>query len=117
MFQRRGVVLVEKESAPDEERLLDIALEAGADDLADQESHWEITTEPSGFKVVRDALEASGVPVVSAEITQQPTVTVPVDGTQARAVLALIEELEDQDDVQDVYANFDIPEEVLAEVG
>src|SRR5437588_10308977 len=92
MFQRRGVVLVEKESAPDEERLLDIALEAGADDLADQESHWEITTEPSGFKVVRDALEASGVPVVSAVITQQPTVTVPEDGTQARSVLALIHE-------------------------
>ena len=117
MFQRRGVILVEKESAPDEERLLEIALEAGADDLTDQESHWEITTEPSGFKVVSNALRASGVPVVSAEITMQPTVTVPLDGAQAKSVLALIDALEDHDDVQNVYANFDIPEEVLAEVG
>ena len=117
MFQRRGVILVEKESAPDEEKLLDIALEAGADDVADQESHWEITTEPSGFKVVSDALKEAGVNVVSAEITMQPSVSVPVDGGQARSVLALIDALEDDDDVQDVYANFDIPEEVLAEVG
>jgi YebC/PmpR family DNA-binding regulatory protein len=117
MFQRRGVILVEKESAPDEERLLDIALEAGADDLADQESHWEITTEPSGFRVVSDALKAAGVNVVSAEITMQPNVSVPVEGSQARSVLNLIDALEDNDDVQEVYANFDIPEEVLAEVG
>jgi len=117
MFQRRGVILVEKESAPDEERLLDIALEAGADDLADQESHWEITTEPSGFRVVSDALKGAGVNVVSAEITMQPNVSVPVEGSQARSVLALIDSLEDNDDVQEVYANFDIPEEVLAEVG
>jgi YebC/PmpR family DNA-binding regulatory protein len=116
MFQRRGVILVEKASAPDEERLLEIALEAGADDLGDQESHWEIVTEPSGFKVVSDALKASDVDVVTAEITMQPTVTVPVEGAQARSVLALVEELEDHDDVQNVYANFDIPEEVLAEV-
>ena len=117
MFQRRGVILVEKESAPDEEKLLDIALEAGADDVADQESHWEITTEPSGFKVVSNALKEAGVNVVSAEITMQPSVNVPIDGGQARSVLALIDALEDDDDVQDVYANFDIPEEVLAEVG
>src|SRR3954451_1728206 len=101
MFQRRGVILVEKDSAPDEEKLLDIALEAGADDLSDQESHWEITTEPSGFKVVSGALRESGVNVVSSEITMQPTVSVPVEGQQARAVLALIDALEDNDDVQD----------------
>src|SRR5256714_9215655 len=82
MFQRRGVILVEKESAPDEERLLDIALEAGADDLADQESHWEITTEPSGVRVGRDALKAAGIRVVSAEITMPSTVTVPLDCAQ-----------------------------------
>jgi YebC/PmpR family DNA-binding regulatory protein len=118
MFQRRGVILVEKESAPDEDVLLEIALEAGADDLADQESHWEITTDPSGFKVVSDALKASGMNVVSAEITMQPSLSVPVAGGQAaRSVLSLIDALEDNDDVQNVYANFDIPEEVLAEVG
>ena len=116
MFQRKGVVLVEKDSAPDEERLLEVALEAGADDLFDQESHWEIVTEPSGFKVVADALKDSGANVVSAEITMLPSVTVPVDGQYARSVLNLVDTLEDNDDVQNVYANFDIPEEVLAEV-
>ena len=117
MFQRKGVILVEKDSAPEEDRLLEIALEAGADDLFDQESHWEIVTEPSGFKVVADALRESGANVVSAEITMQPSVTVPVDGQHARQVLGLVDGLEDNDDVQAVYANFDIPEEVLAEVG
>jgi YebC/PmpR family DNA-binding regulatory protein len=116
MFNRRGVILVEKESAPSEEDLLEIALEAGADDLNDQESHWEISTEPSGFKVVSDSLKESGVSVVSAEITMQPSVVVPVDSGHAKSVLALIDALDDNDDVQNVYANFDIPEEVLAEV-
>src|SRR5205823_7504259 len=95
MFQRKGVILLEKESAPDEERLLEIALEAGADDLSDQESHWEITTEPSGFKVVSEALEDAGASVASAEITMLPTVTVQVDGGHARSVLSMIEALED----------------------
>ena len=116
MFQRKGVILVEKKSAPAEDELLEIALEAGADDLADQESHWEILTEPSGFKVVADALRDAGVNVVSAEITMQPSVTVPLEGQQARQVLGLVDALEDNDDVQNVYANFDIPEDVLAEV-
>ena len=102
--------------SPAEDELLEIALEAGADDLSDQESHWEILTEPSGFKVVADALRDSGVNVVSAEITMQPSVTVPVDGQRARQVLGLVEALEDNDDVQDVYANFDIPEAVLEAV-
>jgi YebC/PmpR family DNA-binding regulatory protein len=117
MFQRKGVILLEKDSTPEEDRLLEIALEAGADDLFDQESHWEIVTEPSGFKVVADSLKESGVKVVSAEITMQPSVTVPVEGQHARQVLSLVDALEDNDDVQNVYANFDIPEEVLAEVG
>jgi YebC/PmpR family DNA-binding regulatory protein len=117
MFQRRGVILVEKDAGPDEDRLLELALEAGAEDLTDQESHWEIVTEPAAYASVRAALEAQGVPMVSAELTMVPTVTVPVDGSKAKQVLALIEGLEDLDDVQAVYANFDIPEEILADVG
>jgi len=117
MFQRKGVILVEKDSAPDEERLLEIALEAGAEDLNDQESHWEIVTDPTSFREVRQALEGAGVPVASAELTMQPTVTVPLDGGQARSVLTLVETLEDNDDVQAVHANFDIPEDVMAEAG
>lgn len=114
MFQRKGVIVVEKAVAPDEERLLEIALEGGAEDLRDTESSWDIITAPQDFKSVQAALEASGVPVFSAEISMVPTTTIPADGAEARQVLQLIEALEDLDDVQSVYANFDIPEEVMA---
>ena len=114
MFQRKGVIVVEKAVAPDEERLLEVALEGGAEDLSDSESSWDIITAPQDFKAVQSALEDSGVQVFSAEISMVPTTTIPVGGTEARHVLQLIEALEDLDDVQSVYANFDIPEEVMA---
>jgi YebC/PmpR family DNA-binding regulatory protein len=114
MFTRKGVVVVEKSVAPDEERLLELALEGGAEDLRDSESSWDIISDPTAFGRVRDALEAAGVEVFSAEISMVPQTTIPVDGGEARRVLALIEALEDLDDVQNVYANFDIPEEVMA---
>jgi YebC/PmpR family DNA-binding regulatory protein len=117
MFQRKGVVLVDKESAPDEDRILEIVLEAGADDLRDAESQWEIVTDPGAFRAVREALEAAGITPASADLTMVPQSTVPVQGPQARQVLGLIDALEDLDDVQAVHSNFDIPEEVLAEVG
>jgi len=117
MFSRKGVIQIEKSAAPDEERLLEIALEAGAEDLADAESTWEITTEPGAFAGVRDAMDAAGVAMLSAEVTMVPQSTVPVEGGQAKQVLALLEALEDLDDVQAVYANFDIPEAVMAELG
>jgi YebC/PmpR family DNA-binding regulatory protein len=117
MFHRKGVIQIEKDAAPDEERLLEIVLEAGAEDLKDAESTWEITTDPSTFQAVKQALEAAGVPMLSAEITMVPQTTVPVEGAQAKQVLALLEALEDLDDVQAVYANFDIPESVMAELG
>jgi len=114
MFSRKGVILIEKTAAPDEERLLELALEAGADDLSDSESTWEITTDPGALRTVRQDIEAAGVPMVSAELTMVPQNTVPVEGSQAKAVLSLLEALDDLDDVQNVYANFDIPEEVMA---
>jgi YebC/PmpR family DNA-binding regulatory protein len=114
MFARKGAFLVEKSMAPDEDKLLELALEAGAEDLRDSESTWEITTDPSTYRAVREALEAAGVPMVSAELTMVPQSTVPVEGAQAKSVLGLLESLEDLDDVQNVYANFDIPEEVMA---
>ncbi len=116
MFQRKGLIQIEKVQAPDEERLLEIALEAGADDLSDQESTWEITTEPTALASVRDALASAGVAMLSAELTMVPQTTVPVEGGQAKQVLALLEALEDLDDTQSVYSNFDIPEVVLAEL-
>jgi YebC/PmpR family DNA-binding regulatory protein len=117
MFTRKGLIQVEKDRAPDEDELLEIALEAGADDLADEGSTWEITTDPSAFAAVRGRLASAGVPMLSAELTMLPQTTVPVEGGQARQVLTLIEALEDLDDVQDVFGNFDISEEVMAEVG
>ena len=117
MFARKGSIQIEKDRAPDEDKLLEIALEAGADDLADAESTWEITCEPTSFAVVRSAIEAAGVPMLSAELTMLPQNAVAVQGGQAKQVLALLEALEELDDVQSVYANFDMPEAVMAEIG
>jgi YebC/PmpR family DNA-binding regulatory protein len=117
MFARKGVILVERATFPDEERLLEVALEAGADDLRASDGSWEITASPQAFTAVREALEAAGVPIYSAELTMVPNATVRVEGEQARRVLQVIDALEELDDVQAVYANFDVPEEVLAEVG
>jgi YebC/PmpR family DNA-binding regulatory protein len=114
MFTRKGVIVVEKAATPDEERLLELALEAGAEDMRDAESSWEIVTEPAALAAVRDAIREAGIEVFSAELTMLPQSTIPVDGAEARKVLALIEALEDLEDVQSVYANFDIPEEVMA---
>ena len=116
MFQRKGLIQIEKDVAPDEEKLLEVALEAGADDLGDAESTWEITTEPTAFVAVRDAVSAAGIAMLSAELTMVPQSTVPVEGGQARQVLALLEALEELDDTQSVFANFDIPESVMAEL-
>ncbi len=114
MFTRKGVIVVEKSAAPDVEHLLELALEVGADDLNDSESSWEIVTDPAALAGVRDALREAGTEVFSAELTMLPQSTIPVDGGEARRVLQLIDALEDLEDVQNVYANFDIPEEVMA---
>ena len=117
MFNRRGRVEVEKATAPAEDRLLELIVEAGADDLADAGEQWEIVTEPEALRAVRKALEDAGVPVVSAGLTMIPQNTVPVGADKAASVLRLVEALEDLEDVQAVHANFDIPDEILAEVG
>jgi YebC/PmpR family DNA-binding regulatory protein len=114
MFTRKGVIVVEKAAAPDEERLLEQALEAGAEDMNDSESSWEIVTDPTALATVRDAIRAAGIEIFSAELTMLPQSTIPVDGGEARKVLQLVEGLEDLEDVQNVYANFDIPEDVMA---
>lgn len=117
MFDRRGFIVVDKSSAPEEDRLLEIILEPGADDLRDSGDQWEIVTPPEALTRVRAALEEAGVPVVSSELTMLPQTGVPVDGGKAESVIRLVEALEDLEDVQNVYSNFDIPEEVLAETG
>jgi YebC/PmpR family DNA-binding regulatory protein len=117
MFDRAGVILVDRDAAPNEDRLLEVVLEAGASDLALQDDQWQVTTDPAAFKGVLDALEGAGVPVATAEVTMLPQTTLSLDGDQARKVLALIEALDDLDDVQAVFSNFDIPEEILVEAG
>lgn len=114
MFTRKGVIVVEKATAPDEERILETALEAGAEDVRDAESSWEIVTDPASLRAIAASLQEAGVPVESSELTMLPQTSIPVGGSEARQVLQLIEALEELDDVQSVYANFDIPEEVMA---
>lgn len=117
MFTRKGLIVVDKQTAPGEDKLLESALEAGAEDVRDAESSWEIVTEPAGLRPVVEALKTDGVPIDSSDLTMLTQTSVPVTGADARAVLTLIEALEELDDVQAVYANFDIPEEVMASLG
>jgi YebC/PmpR family DNA-binding regulatory protein len=115
-FDRKGVVLIDRDGAPEEEQLLEVVLEAGAEDLAEEGDQWRITTGPADLGPVREALEAAAIPIASAELSMVPQASVPVEGGQARLVLNLIDALDDLDDVQAVHSNFDIPDEVLAEV-
>lgn len=111
-FTRRGVVLVSGAAA--EDALLDVALDAGADDLVDDGGTWRITCEPSATAAVAERLAAAGFEVISAETPMVSDNLVPVDTVEAaRAVLRILDVIEDNDDVQDVYANFDIPDDII----
>jgi YebC/PmpR family DNA-binding regulatory protein len=114
-FDRKGVVLVEREGV-DEDQLMDVALSGGAEDIAEDGAQWQITTEPTDFMPVREALEEAGIGYVSAELTMVPKTTVEPSEKEARQILRLIDQLEENDDVQDVYSNFDISEELLEAV-
>jgi len=117
MFDRRGLIMLDKGVAPDEDQILEVIMEAGADDLRDGGDSWEVLTEPSDLQAVRQALEGAGIQVASSELTMLPQAGVPVERNKAESVLRLFESLEDLEDVQAVYSNFDIPEEILAEAG
>jgi YebC/PmpR family DNA-binding regulatory protein len=111
-FERKGVVLADR--AVDEEELMLVALEAGAEDLVDDGDSWRITTPPGDLHAVRAALESAGVGVSSSELTMLPSATIPVaESDVAKRVLRLVDALDDNDDVQDVYANFDIADSLL----
>ena len=115
-FERRGVVLVAADGV-DEDELLLVAADAGADDVELDGSTFQVSSAPEALRAVREAIEAAGFPVESAELSMIPKTTVEIgDERVARAVVRLVESLEDADDVQDVYANFDIPEHVLEAV-
>jgi len=116
IFEKKGVIIVAA-SAANEEVLFEVAAEAGAEDVAPVEDGFEITCKPQDFEPVRAALRASEIETVSAEFTMIPSNSVKLDAESGAKVLRLIEALEEHDDIQAVYANFDIPDEVLAELG
>jgi YebC/PmpR family DNA-binding regulatory protein len=116
-FQRKGMIIVDKTSGVDEDELMLAALEAGAEDVADQGDTFEITTAPTDFTAVRDALAEAGVAMASADPTMVATTAVPLTTeAAARNVLRVLDALEDHDDVQNVYANFDIPDDIFQAV-
>jgi YebC/PmpR family DNA-binding regulatory protein len=111
-FNRKGVIILPKTVTEDD--LMTVALEAGAEDLEDQGDTWQLTSDPSDLSQLRAALEEAAIKFDSADLTMLPTQTVPLDSEgDAKKVLRLIDALEDHDDVQNVYANFDIPDSVL----
>jgi YebC/PmpR family DNA-binding regulatory protein len=114
-FERKGVVMVDAEGV-DEDELMEVALENGAEDVAEDGAQWQVTADPGDFMTLRGALEAAGIPYASAELTMIPKTTVEPTEKEARQVLRMVDALEENDDVQDVYANFDISEEILEAV-
>jgi YebC/PmpR family DNA-binding regulatory protein len=115
-FDRKGVIVVPR--SVDEEELMLTALDAGADDIADDGDSWRVTTPPSDLHPVQTALEGAGITVDSADVTMVPSTQVALDTAEAaKQVLRLIDALDDHDDVQEVYANFDVSDEVMEAVG
>jgi YebC/PmpR family DNA-binding regulatory protein len=115
MFDSKGLIVVTKK-AISEEKLMEVALEAGAEDIEDEEDSFQVVTDPGSFQGVKDALEQAGIQMVSAKLDKIPQNTVRVEGKDATQVLKLAEALEEHDDVQNVYANFDIdPDSIPAE--
>lgn len=114
MFDRKGIIIV---TGATEDDVLLVAAEGGADDVrGSDDGRVEVTTDVPNFASTRDAIEAAGLQIESAELTMLPQTTVQLDGDGAKPVLKLFDVLDDHDDVQQVYMNFDVPDEVLAEV-
>ncbi len=112
MFHKKGYLVVNRTKV-DEDKLMTLALEAGAEDMQTEDENFVVTTPPNDFEKVKKALEDGGVVPEVAEITMIPQTYVKLDGKEAQQMLRLVEALEDNDDVQKVYANFDIPDEIM----
>jgi YebC/PmpR family DNA-binding regulatory protein len=113
MFTKKGVIAIEK-SAANEDKLMEIVLESGAEDLNDEGTHWEILADPKDFEAVTDALKAAKIPTESAEVTKIASTYTKLEGSQAHAMVRLLETIEDLDDTQNVYSNFDFDEAAVA---
>lgn len=116
MFHKKGYLEVSK-AAVQEDRLMEVALDAGAEDIEASEKEYEVTTDPQNLDVVKKALEKAGIKYQAAELTMYPQSTITLDEKHADQMLRLMEQLEDNDDVQHVYSNFDIPDSVIEKLG
>jgi YebC/PmpR family DNA-binding regulatory protein len=114
MFDRKGVVIVSKASGITEDKILEHVLDAGAEDVTDLGESFEIVSEPSDLVAVRTALQSAGIDYESADTSFLPSVSVPLDAEGATKVFALIDAIEELDDVQNVFGNFDVSDEVMA---
>ncbi len=112
MFEKKGIITVDSRGV-DEETLMEAALEAGAEDIVSEGGIFEVFTAPQDFENVKRAIDDAGIKSITAEITMRPKTTVRVEGKEAEAVIRLLDRLEELDDVQKVYANFDISDETL----
>jgi YebC/PmpR family DNA-binding regulatory protein len=115
MFKKKGYIAIERQ-AVDEEKLMEIALEAGAEDVREDETTFEVITAPEDFEAVKAAIDALQVPYISSEVTMLPQNTTSLAGKEADQMVRLMDMLEDCDDVQKVYTNADIPEELVGRV-
>ncbi|MBI3616941.1 MAG: YebC/PmpR family DNA-binding transcriptional regulator [Candidatus Omnitrophica bacterium] len=115
LFTKKGFLSIEKSKA-NEETLMEIALDAGAEDINSEGENYDITCDIASFQKVKDAITAKGIPIATAEMTKLPSTYVRVVGDEARSLLSLMEALEEQEDVQNVYANFDIPDEEMDKI-
>jgi YebC/PmpR family DNA-binding regulatory protein len=113
LFEKKGYIVVDKAAKPEDE-LFDIAIEAGADDLRDDEDNFEIITSPENFEGVQSAIKSAGIEPQLAEVSMVPQTYIKLEGSSAQTMLRLMEAIEDHDDVQKVYANFDIDEADMA---
>jgi YebC/PmpR family DNA-binding regulatory protein len=117
LFSRRGVIVLPKsqnQRAIDEEVLMEIALDKGADEINDLGENFEIVSEPNHLVAIREAIEQAGVEYESAEVSLLPSILIPLDKESAEKIFKLIDAIEELDDVQNVYANFDVSDEILA---
>lgn len=112
IFEKKGYIVINK-SETEEDKLMSVVLEAGGEDMKVEETTYAVTTAPGDFDAVKKAIGDKNIKIEAAEITNVPKNTIRVTGDDARKVLSLVNELEDDDDVQNVYANFDIPDDIL----
>lgn len=116
IFEKKGLIRVSKDTQPDEDSLMELALDAGAEDLKDEGPYWEIITDPHVFEEVRDNIKAANIDIMEAEVSAVPKDTVEVHGKEAERMIKLLDALDDQDDTQHVYSNMDISDEEMQRV-